>query len=512
MLSDVACYRIIQARDARYDGSFFTGVLSTGIYCRPICAAPTPKPENVRFFSCAAAAEAAGLRPCRRCRPETAPGTPAWNGTTTTVNRALRLIGEGYLDEHPVDELAALLGMGPRHLARLFSVHLGASPIRLALSRRAHFAARLLKETNLGAAEIAFGAGFGSVRQFNSAFQKIFHAAPSQVRRAGAAGADHGEGKRSSALLAGPPEARAAHGASTQTLPMVSLTLAYRPPYPWEQVIGFYRLRAIPGIELVTDAFYRRSIAVEGSRGILEVRPRATNLLELRLTGIEPAHLKRIVDRVRRMFDLDADPIAIGAHLARDPRLAPLVAALPGIRIPGAWSPFEAAMRAVVGQQVSVAGARTALARLAERLGKRLAEPAQGDGIERLFPEPQAIAEADLSWFGAPESRKRSLRETARFFAASGERLLGALPIEEASEELVKLPGVGPWSAHYVALRGLGNPDAFPESDLILRRQLDALGIPKERGERERVFESWRPWRGYAATYLWTGRAQAKGG
>ena len=542
ILSDEVCYRIIQSRDARYDGCFFTGVTTTGIYCRPVCPARTPKRENVRFFSCAAAAEAAGFRACKRCRPETAPGTPAWTGTSATVTRALRLISEGFLDEHSVSELAAILGMGPRHLGRLFAEHLGASPTRLALSRRTHFAAKLLAETNLPITHVAFGSGFGSVRRFNTAFRQVFHERPSTVRRvtgteaadrsadtavAGSAAllASSGMGRigAGSARLAAVEETRGA-ARSPQPRPMrrtslsqpastLALSLAYRPPYPWEQVLSFYRLRAVPGVEVVGDSSYRRSVSFGSSQGILEVRLGALggNAIELRVDGIEPVYLKRIADRVRRMFDLDSDPVTIGSHLCRDARLAPLVEALPGARIPGMWSLFEAAMRAIVGQQVSVAAAGTALARLAGRYGRRLDRPTS-DGIELLYPTPESVAGADLAWFGAPASRKRSLQEVSRFLAENPDVLTRSLPLEEAVARLATLPGVGPWSAQYIALRGLGHPDAFPESDLVLRRSLHGIGVPTERAAREQALDSWRPWRGYAATYLWTAPSRATGG
>ena len=542
ILNDEVCYRIIQSRDARYDGCFFTGVMTTGIYCRPVCPAGTPKRENVRFYSCAAAAEAAGFRPCKRCRPETAPGTPAWAGTSASVTRALRLISEGYLDEHSVSELASILGMGPRHLGRLFAEHLGASPTRLALSRRTHFAAKLLWETDLSITHVAFGAGFGSVRRFNTAFRQVFHEPPSSVRRVTAGGAAERSEDRSvasSAALLAPPGAsrigarsvrlaaskgiQGADGSlqprvkrrtsAARPSPALSLSLAYRPPYPWQQVLSFYRLRAVAGVEVVDDTCYRRSIAFGGSHGILEVRMGAagSNELEVRVEGVEPVYLKRIADRVRRMFDLDADPVTIGAHLSRDARLVPLVEALPGVRIPGMWTLFEAAMRAIVGQQVSVAAACTARARLSGRYGRRLDRPTP-DGIELLYPTPEAIAEADLAWFGAPASRKRSLLVVARFLAGNAEALGRSLPLEDAVTSLAALPGIGPWSAQYIALRGLGHPDAFPESDLVLRRALDGIGVPRARGLRNEALEAWRPWRGYAATYLWTTHVQSTGG
>ncbi len=472
------CYRIIESRDARFDGKFFTAVVTTGIYCRPICPARTPARASVRFYSCAAAAEAAGFRPCKRCRPETAPGTPAWNGTSGTVARGLRLIGEGYLDEHSIEELAGLLGMGARHLRRLFDEHVGAAPVAIAVSRRLHFASRLLRETSLPVTAVALGSGFGSVRRFNEAFRKVFAAPPSSMRSARASA---GRARRSER-------------------PGVVLTLPYRPPYQWEPLIDFFRARSLPGVEEVTDRSYRRTIAAGGSTGLLEVRRlERGNALEARIEGIPPSRLMRIVERVRRMFDLDADPEAIGRHLARDPGLAPLVERLPGLRVPGFWDLFETLARAIVGQQVSVSGARTTVGRLAERYGSRV-QASEDSALTLVFPSATRILEADLSSFGLPSARKRALKEAAHL-VASGFDPGGSL--ETLVETLCALPGVGPWTANYAALRGAGEPDAFPESDLWIRKALRSLGC-RTPAERAETTERWRPWRGYAAMYLWS--------
>jgi AraC family transcriptional regulator of adaptative response / DNA-3-methyladenine glycosylase II len=485
MLMDAeACYRIIQARDARFDGAFFTAVTSTGIYCRPICPARTPKREKVKFYEYAASAEAAGFRPCKRCRPETAPGTPAWNGTSTTVNRALRLIENGFLDEKPVNQLAAVLGMGERHLRRLFIEHLGVGPSAVAQSRRVHFAARIVRETDLPVSHAALSAGFGSIRQFNDVFLKTFGAPPSSVRK------PH---KRSSDARPG----RGSDGASRA----LTLTLSYRPPMQWKEMLSFFRKRAVRGVEIVTDRSYRRSLSVRGSIGMLEVSDsKSANSVDVSIEGIEPAGLGEVVRRVRRMFDLDADTHAIESHLLRDPLLAPIVAAAPGMRIPSTGDPFEAVVRAVLGQQISVAGAITLTGKLVERHGRPVEH---GDGITRVFPGPSDLATADLTDMGIPGSRARTLAAVARAALEGSVNFDPGRSTDSIGQELEAVPGIGPWTVQYVALRGLGEPDAFPETDLVIRKALDALGYPKEKAARKEALSRLSPWRGYATLYLW---------
>ncbi|HVO39833.1 MAG TPA: AlkA N-terminal domain-containing protein [Spirochaetia bacterium] len=483
------CYRVIQARDARYDGKFFTAVTSTGVYCRPICPARTPKKENARFFRDAAAAEAAGFRPCRRCRPETAPGSPAWNGTSTSVSRGLKLIESGFLDEHSVEQLATLLGMGERHMRRLFLEHVGAAPNAIARSRRAHFAARMLRDTALPLSQVAHSAGFGSIRQFNDVFRLVFGEPPSAVR---------------STLAAQPPR-RQPRGAARS----ITVALPYRPPYPWDALLAFLKTRAVRGVEEVNDATYRRSISIGDCVGLLEVRPgaRGRNELSVSVTGIEPALLGKAVRQTRRMFDCDADPLAIAERLKSNSRLAPLVKAAPGMRIPATWDAFEAAVRAVLGQQINVAGAITIAGRLAERCGT----PLEGGGtITRAFPGAAAVAAADLSTLGVPAARARTLRDLARAVLKGSVRLDGFAPLDQLEASLQSIGGIGPWSARYIELRGLGEPDAFLETDLGIRKALDALGFPRNREKRREALERLSPWRGYAALYLWS--AAAAGG
>ncbi|MGO9411058.1 MAG: DNA-3-methyladenine glycosylase 2 family protein [Spirochaetia bacterium] len=488
------CYRIIQARDARFDGKFFIAVTTTGVYCRPICPARTPKRENVQFFLCAASAEAAGFRPCKRCRPETAPGTPAWNGTSTTVATALRLVGSGFLDEHSVKQLADRLGLGERHVRRLFVEHVGVAPNAIAQSRRAHFAARMLRDTQFPVAHAALSAGFGSIRQFNDVFRSVFGEPPRAFRKPGNA-------------PRGASSARRAFSESAQHV--ITLSLSYRPPLAWDQLISFLEKRAISGVEEVERSSYRRSISLGRAMGTFEIKPSRSgkNELDVALRGIEPAMLGRAVRRIRRMFDLDADPIAITGHLCRDARLAPLVNAVPGMRLPLTWEPFEAVVRAVIGQQISVAGAVTILGRIAEGHGRHI----DGGGtIKRVFPTASDISRADVSGLGAPTSRARCLKEIARALIGNRLRLDGSQQPPKVESDLRSVPGIGPWSAQYISLRGLGEPDAFPESDLGILKALDELGYPADRSRRLEMIDRLSPWRGYAAIYLW--HALARGG
>ncbi len=464
-----ACYRAVRSRDRRFEGRFVLAVTSTGIYCRPGCPARIPARRNVRFLPGPAAAEVAGFRPCRRCRPDASPDSPAWNGTAATVTRALRLIDEGALDQGGVEALAARLGMSGRHLRRLFLERLGATPKAVALSRRAHFARKLIEETGLSLAAIAHASGFGSVRRFNGVVRRTFRCAPGELRR-------------------GAP----ARGAG------VELRLPYRPPLDWKALLEFLAARAIPGVEKVEGDRYRRTIRIDSAPGFLEVLPApGGGALLLRVGAPQPgAGLDRIVRRVRRLFDLDADPLRIGRDLARDPFLASRVRAHPGLRVPGAWDPFETTVRAILGQQVSVRGATTLAGRLVSVLGKPFG-PAAG-GLTHLFPAPADVARADLSRLGLPEARRRCLATVARAAASGSLPLDGSATLEEAVERLTALPGVGPWTAQYVAMRALAEPDAFPEGDLGLKRATGLSGVALlERAER------WRPWRAYAAMHLW---------
>ncbi len=469
------CYRALATRDARFDGRFFTAVRTTGVYCRPVCPAKTPRRQNCRFFSSAAAAAEAGFRPCLRCRPESSPGTPAWAGTSATVTRALRLIGEGALVESGVDQLAARLGMGSRQLRRLFVEHLGAPPAAVEQTRRVHFAKKLLDETDLSITQIAFSAGFSSVRRFNSAVRAAYQRSPRELRKR--------EGRRG--------------GAAT-----ICLRLGYRPPFDWNQILGFLALRAIPGVEAVGASEYARSVTIGSYRGVLRVRPGRGDWLELETASDAAAELPRIVAGVRAIFDLGADPQKIAEQLAADELLGAAVQARPGLRVPGAWDPFELTVRAILGQQVTVRGATTLAGRIASRYGEPI--DTDVDGIDRLFPAPASLTEIALDGQGMPTKRVETIRNLA--LRMELERSTFDAEPDRFVEELCRIPGLGPWTAHYVAMRALGEPDAFPASDLGLRKAVAAIekGDIPTAAQLERRAERWRPWRSYAAMYLWS--------
>ncbi|MEE9607004.1 MAG: AlkA N-terminal domain-containing protein [Myxococcota bacterium] len=478
------CYRALRTRDPRFDGRFFTAVVSTGVYCRPVCPALTPRLENCRFLPCAAAAQEAGFRPCLRCRPEASPGTPAWLGTSATVSRALRLISEGALDRCGVEALAARLGIGERHLRRLFAKHLGASPLAVALTRRILFAKKLIDETALPFTQVALASGFSSLRRFNDAIARSYRRTPRELRR----------GRR-----------RASSAESAE----LTLILPYRPPLDWDALIGFLRPRATPGVEAVEADVYRRTVTLDGAQGEVEVRPVAGRhhlLAKIRLSA--PTVLIDVTERLRRLFDLGADPGAIAQHLGRNAQLAAAVTARPGLRIPGAWDSFELAVRAIVGQQVSVAAATRFAGRLAEAYG----EPVPTSrGLERLFPTPEALAAADLSSIGLTRARAHAVAALAAAVARKELTFDASRGLDATVRSLRELPGVGEWTAQYIALRALGEPDAFPASDLGLRRALARGGdLPDER-QLAQLAEAWRPWRGYAAMYLWTSGPRGAG-
>lgn len=444
------CYRAIRSRDVRFDGRIFTAVKTTGIYCRPICPARAARKENVIFFAYAAAAERAGFRPCLRCRPEVAPWTSAWNGTSTTVSRALRLIGEGALDDGDVEALAQRLGVTARHVRRLFDEEVGVPPIAVAQARRVHFARTLLVDTALPITDVAFAAGFASVRRFNTAIRNAYRMAPRTMRRGRALNVREDE---------------------------ITVRLSYRPPYDWRGILGFFAPRAIRGVEHVTSDEYRRTIAIEGVHGVLRVQcDEAANAVLVTIPRTLIGSLKAIVDRVRRQFDLFADPHAVAEHLGNDPLLAPHVARWPGLRVPGAWDPFELAVRAVAGQQVTVAGATTIVGRIAARYGTHI-ETGDPD-LHVLFPEPAKLARSRIG--GMPASRATTLRT----IGANGGDVQG-------------VKGIGPWTLNYIGMRS-GDPDAFPIGDVALRKAA-------QMNDRELLAraESWRPWRAYAAMLLW---------
>ena len=482
------CYRAVVSRDPRFDGRFFTGVTSTGIYCRPVCPARTPARRNMRFFPHAGAAEAAGFRACRRCRPEASPGSPDWNVRADLAARAVQLIADGYADEHGISGLAQRLAVTDRHLRRLLLAELGTTPIALARTTRLQTARRLLAETAMPVTEIAFASGFASVRQFNASFRQAYQQPPSALRaRPGAA------------------TGRAAAGGPASDGTWLTLRLAVRPPFDSQSLLRFLAARAIPGVEAVDGRRYARTIRSPGGAGIIELIPAATGggpgqvLLRARLAGLRG--VGQVVSRCRRLLDADADPQAITAVLAADETLAQLVAARPGLRVPGAYDGFELAVRAVLGQQVSVAGARTLAGRLAARYGTPLAagDPLSPAGpLTTLFPAAPDLAEADLTGLGLTTGRQQTLRALAAACATGRLDLGPGTDPDEAAAALAELPGIGPWTTAYILLRAAADPDAFPGTDLGLRRAMARLGC--EPGHDRR----WRPWRAYAAMYLWT--------
>jgi len=478
-----ACYRAISTRDARFDGRLFIGVKTTGIYCRPICPARTPKRENLVFYPSAAAAQEAGFRPCLRCRPESAPDLGAWRGTSNTVSRALALIEKGGLDGADVEALAERLGVGERHLRRLFRRHLGASPIAVAQTRRVLLAKHLIHETRLPMGEVALAAGFGSLRRFNETFQGLFGRPPSTLRR-GAASAPAGE---------------------------VAILLPYRAPYDWPAMFAFLRARAIPGVETVSRDGYARTIEIAGVHGTVAVHPTAGNALRATIQFPQLSALPTIVARLRRVFDLAADPEVIGAHLAEDPVLATLVAARPGLRVAGAWDGFELAVRAVLGQQITVVAAVKLAAKLVAAYGKPLSGASQGsDGLTHVFPGPERLAVDDLSSLGIVRMRAAALASLARAVVADPEIFGPKRSLDDAILELRALAGIGEWTAQYIAMREMREPDAFPAADVgLMRAMADRKGRRPSPRELLARAERWRPWRAYAAQHLWASQGMS---
>ncbi len=476
-LDPIICARARKARDPRFDGRFFIGVVTTGVYCRPICPVRSPKEENVRYFPTAAAAAVAGLRPCLRCRPECSPGTPAWLGTSVTVSRALRLIGESALEDGGVDSLAGRVGIGSRHLRRLFLQHLGASPIAVVQTRRLHFAKKLIDETRLPLNRVAFASGFGSVRRFNATFLKTYGRTPTQIRN----------------LAGRMPSAE---------LNEYRFLLRFRPPFDWNGLLEFLAPRATPGVEVVEGSSYRRVFELDLHLGWLEATlDSAASAVSLRIHFPDPCSLFLIVERVRRMFDLSADPGEITRHLRRDRLLADRVFARPGLRVPGCWDGFELAIRAILGQQVTVRGATTLAGRLVREFGTTLNS---NHGLSNAFPPAQKLADADVARIGLPRARAHTIRALARAVCDGKLSFSGVANIEEWLNNFRSLPGIGDWTAQYVAMRALGEPDAFPTADLGLLHATD-LRTPRQLEVRSQV---WRPWRAYAAMHLWQSHSQ----
>jgi len=479
------------SRDSRFDGQFFVGVKTTGIYCRPICPANAPKKENVSFYPSAAAASEAGFRPCLRCRPECAPDTPAWRGTSTTVRRGLRLIAEGALDDGSIEELAERLGVTSRHLRRLFTKHLGASPLSVAHTQRLHFAKRLIDQTNLRMSEISTAAGYGSIRRFNDAFRNTYDRAPRELRRR--------------------------HGDNVDIAGVLTVRLPWRSPFDWHGIADFLAGRATPGVEQVVDGRYLRTITLNDEVGVIECcADAADESLRLSVHGISTQGLFQLVQRVREIFDLDAPVADIADVLGADRKLGDLLRARPGIRVPGAWDGFELTVRAILGQQVSVKAATTMSGRIANRYGEAVSIPdsiaVSSDELEldRLFPTPRKLARARFNDIGLVRSRAETIRRVAQAVCNGSLVFDNAQDPDEFRRSLMTIKGIGDWTAQYVAMRALKYPDAFPASDLGL---LKAIGVSGNTGAKELHVhaEAWRPWRSYAAMLLWSSLSNSGG-
>lgn len=504
------CYRALESRDARFDGLIFVGVASTGIYCRPVCPARTPKFSNCDFFGSAAAAQDAGFRPCLRCRPEAAPDLASWRGTSNSVSRALALIAEGALDgeDASVVKLAERLGLGERQLRRLFLQHLGASPISVAQTRRVLFAKQLIHDTHMPMTEVAMAAGFSSVRRFNETFLDLFHRPPSALRRKNSA-----PGKEEKDVV---------------------LRLSYRPPYDWHNMIAFLRDRAIRGLEVVEGERYLRTVEVEGKLGSVEVWHLAEKQsLGVRIRFPDVRSLPAIVGKIRRLFDLGADIETIDDHLSGDPALAPLVAERPGLRAPGGWDGFEVAVRTVLGQQISVKAARYLAEQLVGLYGRSVPESFRiHTGLSHVFPSARRLASTATIGIGMPDARLAALKAVAQASVSDPNLFRPFGSVEETVARLQTIRGIGGWTAQYIALRAIREMDAFPSGDIGLLRGIAAINANRDSAKKRSKIESgasraaarvktngkaasdllmraecWRPWRAYAAQHLWAAQA-----
>lgn len=473
------CDRARAARDARFDGLFFTAVISTGIYCRPVCPAPTPKPQNIRYFANAAAASTAGFRPCLRCRPELSPNAMQHRYADEWVNRALALIAEGEFLTGSLTTLSKKIGLSTRQISRLFQANLGASPIAVHSNRRLLLAKQLITETALPMTEIALASGFKSLRRFNAAFVEGCALSPSAIRR-----------------LRTPLSAQGRWQGNC-----LNLRLAYRPPFDFALMLAFLEKRAIPGIERITASSYERVTGpVDHSCWIRVSSDAKKPELRLEIANAEPRMIPDLVQRTRRLFDLDADLQAVHLGLLSSPLLALGIARRPGLRVPGSWDGFELAVRAVIGQQISVAGATTITARLVAQFGT-IRTDKQGD-LDRAFPTPAVLAQASLAGIGLTQARMNTLRALAQAVLDGAVNFQAGQRIDEFEKKICRIAGIGPWTAQYIAMRALRQPDAFPAGDLILQQ---VLGGEARLSERETAAQSqaWRPWRAYAVMHLW---------
>ncbi|RNL65172.1 DNA-3-methyladenine glycosylase 2 family protein [Nocardioides marmoriginsengisoli] len=472
-----ACYRAVKSKDRRFDGVFYTAVRTTGIYCRPSCPAITPKLANVTFHPSAAAAQLAGYRACKRCLPDATPGSPEWDLAADVAGRAMRLISDGIVDRDGVDGLAARLGYSTRQLNRVVSSSFGAGPLALARARRSQTARVLIETTELSFADVAFASGFASIRQFNDTVREVYAATPTELR-----------GRRGRTSASG----------------SIVTRIGVREPFAGTELLGFLALRAVPGIEAVDleAGWYERSLDLPHGPGVvrIDLRDRPAGQVPCRFALADARDLAPALERTRRLLDADADPIAVDEQLGDDPRLAPLVRRRPGLRVPGHVDGFEVAVRAVLGQQVSVAGARTLAARLVDSHGRELDLAGQHQ-VTSLFPAADALAGIDPEEIAMPRARGRALAAMAAAVADGTVALDRSADRGEVRDSLLAVPGIGPWTADYIALRALGDPDVFLPTDLGVKHAAEHLGID----DIARHSEGWRPWRSYALIHLWSG-------
>ena len=480
MLDPVTCWQAIYTRDRRFDGRFFAAAKTTGLYCRNICPVPFARPKHIVLFPCAAAAEAAGFRPCKRCRPQAAPGTPAWLGTSAVVSRAFRLILEGALNEGSVEQLAAKMGLGSRQLRRLFVQHLGASPLQIAITQRIHLALNLIEGSHFPMGEVAFCSGFKSIREFNHAIHLSLGQSPSRLRE--------------SSRRTFPAQLRQSS---------LELRLPYRSPFDWEALLASLKRAAIPGVELVTDTSYQRTIEIGGAQGYFAARPDSANcqmIINLELSSYEG--LAQTVERIGRIFDLGADPVRIASHLSQDPKLRRSVNLHPGLRVAGAWDYFETSVLAVLGQNLTTPGPKRIIARLVKTLGTPIDTGIQG--LHYLFPRPQQLAVAQLPKIGIGTATAAALRKLIATTIQKQLNFAASRTLEAAVSQMSAASQIDESTANYVAMRAFGEPDAFPFRDLAIRRRLSSAQSPLSVAETRAAAEQWRPWRAYAATHLAT--------
>lgn len=488
-----ACYRAVKSKDRRFDGRFYTAVHTTGIYCRPSCPARTPAMRNVSFHPTAAAAQAAGFRACKRCLPDATPGSPDWDVAADVAGRAMRLIADGVVDRDGVDGLAARLGYTSRHLGRVLGSELGAGPLALARARRAQTARILIETTTMTFADVAFAAGFASIRQFNDTIREVYASSPTTLR-----------GRR---------------GATAGAAGALEMKLAVRTPFAGTALLGFLAQRAVDGVESHGEGWYARTLSLPHGPGTVHLE--LTDVPESGGTALVPARFRltdlrdtsAAVERVRRLLDADCDPVAVADQLSDDPFIGHLVRACPGLRVPGQVDGDEIAVRAVLGQQVSVAGARTVAGRLAAAHGEPLPADLSGDGLSRLFPSAAALAGVDPAQLPMPRARGRALTDLCRALVAGTVRLDRGGDRADVRRSLLALPGIGPWTADYIAMRALGDPDVFLPTDVGVRHAVDGLGRAAPAAglgttpRIEQLAERWRPWRSYALMHLWRSAA-----